>query len=66
MFRVVDAAFAQRRKMLRSTLKELAGSAVAAEAALAHACVDPKARGEAIGVEQFALIAEGLALGAPE
>jgi 16S rRNA (adenine1518-N6/adenine1519-N6)-dimethyltransferase len=64
VFRVVDAAFAQRRKTLRSTLKDLAGSPVAAEAALAHARVDPQARGEAIGVEQFALIAEGLALGA--
>ncbi|CAN5642569.1 16S rRNA (adenine(1518)-N(6)/adenine(1519)-N(6))-dimethyltransferaseRsmA [soil metagenome] len=62
VFRVVDAAFAQRRKMLRSTLKDLAGSAAAAEAALAHAGVDPMARGESIGVEQFALIAEGLDL----
>jgi 16S rRNA (adenine1518-N6/adenine1519-N6)-dimethyltransferase len=62
VFRVVDAAFAQRRKTLRSTLKQLAGSALAAEAALAHAGVDPMARGESIGVEQFALIAEGLHL----
>jgi 16S rRNA (adenine1518-N6/adenine1519-N6)-dimethyltransferase len=62
VFRVVDAAFAQRRKTLRSTLKQLAGSAEAAEAALAHAGVDPMARGESIGVEQFALIAEGLRL----
>ena len=60
VFRVVDAAFAQRRKTLRSTLKQLAGSAEAAEAALAHAGVDPMARGEALGVEQFARIAEGL------
>ena len=60
VFAVVDAAFAQRRKTLRSTLKQLAGSADAAEAALAHAGVDPMARGESLGVEQFALIAEGL------
>jgi 16S rRNA (adenine1518-N6/adenine1519-N6)-dimethyltransferase len=60
VFKVVDAAFAQRRKTLRSTLKQLAGSAEAAEAALAPAGVDPMARGESIGVEQFALIAEGL------
>ena len=60
MFAVVDAAFAQRRKTLRSTLKNLAGSADAAEAALAHASVDPMARGEAIGVDDFARIAEGL------
>jgi 16S rRNA (adenine1518-N6/adenine1519-N6)-dimethyltransferase len=62
VFAVVDAAFAQRRKTLRSTLKQLAGSPGAAEAALLHAGVDPMARGEALGVEQFAGIAEGLAL----
>ena len=50
VFAVVDAAFAQRRKTLRSTLKQLAGSAEAAEAALAHAGVDPMARGESLGV----------------
>jgi 16S rRNA (adenine1518-N6/adenine1519-N6)-dimethyltransferase len=60
VFRVVDAAFAQRRKTLRSTLKQLAGSAEAAEAALAHAGVDPKSRGEALDVNAFARIAEGL------
>ncbi len=61
VFAVVDAAFAHRRKTLRSTLKTLAGSADAAEAALAHAGVDPQARGEQLDVEQFARIAEGLA-----
>jgi 16S rRNA (adenine1518-N6/adenine1519-N6)-dimethyltransferase len=60
VFRVVDAAFAQRRKTLRATLKPLAGSAEAAEAALAYAGVDPTARGETLGVEKFARIAEGL------
>ncbi len=62
VFAVIDAAFAQRRKTLRSTLKGLAGSAAAAETALAHAGVDPMARGESLGIEQFARIAEGLAL----
>ena len=62
VFAVVDAAFAHRRKTLRSTLKELAGSAAAAEAALAHAGVDPMARGEVLGVEEFARVAEGLHL----
>jgi len=62
VFAVVDAAFAQRRKTLRSTLKGMAGSAEAAEAALAHAGVSPMARGESLGVEQFARVAEGLAL----
>jgi 16S rRNA (adenine1518-N6/adenine1519-N6)-dimethyltransferase len=61
VFAVVDAAFAQRRKTLRSTLKLLAGSVEVAESALAHAGVDPMARGESLGVDQFARIAEGLA-----
>jgi 16S rRNA (adenine1518-N6/adenine1519-N6)-dimethyltransferase len=60
VFRVVDAAFAQRRKTLRATLKQLAGSAEAAEAALSSAGVDPMSRGEALSVEQFARVAEGL------
>ena len=63
VFAVVDAAFAQRRKTLRAALRGLAGSAVAAEAALAHAGVDPTARGESLTVEQFARIAEGLSAG---
>jgi 16S rRNA (adenine1518-N6/adenine1519-N6)-dimethyltransferase len=62
VFAVVDAAFAHRRKTLRSTLKEMAGSAAAAEAALAHAGVDPMARGEVLGVQEFARVAEGLHL----
>ncbi len=60
VFAVVDAAFATRRKTLRSTLKGLAGSADAAEAAIVAAGVDPQARGEVIGVEEFARIAEGI------
>ncbi|CAA9406900.1 16S rRNA (adenine(1518)-N(6)/adenine(1519)-N(6))-dimethyltransferase RsmA [uncultured Nocardioides sp.] len=60
VFAVVDAAFGQRRKTLRSTLKGLAGSAEAAEAALREAGVDPQARGEVVGVEGFARIAEGI------
>jgi 16S rRNA (adenine1518-N6/adenine1519-N6)-dimethyltransferase len=61
VFAVVDAAFGQRRKMLRSTLRQVAGSAEAAEAALAHAGVDPTTRAEQLGIEDFARLAEGLA-----
>ena len=57
---VVDAAFAQRRKTLRAALGPLAGSPAAAEAALVAAGVDPTLRGEVIGVEEFARIAEHL------
>jgi 16S rRNA (adenine1518-N6/adenine1519-N6)-dimethyltransferase len=60
VFAVIDAAFAQRRKNLRGTLKGLAGSAEAAEAALTSAGVDPRARGEELGIEEFAAIAQAL------
>jgi 16S rRNA (adenine1518-N6/adenine1519-N6)-dimethyltransferase len=58
VFAVVDAAFAQRRKMLRSSLAGWAGSAAAAEAVLRAAGVDPSARGETLSVSQFAEIAQ--------
>jgi 16S rRNA (adenine1518-N6/adenine1519-N6)-dimethyltransferase len=60
VFAVVDAAFAQRRKTLRGALRELAGSADAAETALRAAGVDPTARGEVLDVTAFARIAEAL------
>src|SRR5690606_15912832 len=60
VFAVVDAAFAQRRKMLRSALAGLAGSSAAAHAALESAGVDPQARGERLDVTQFARVAEAL------
>ncbi|TQN30309.1 dimethyladenosine transferase [Haloactinospora alba] len=58
VFAVIDAAFAQRRKTLRSALSAWAGSASAAEQALRAAGVDPGARGEALDVTAFARIAE--------
>lgn len=58
VFAVIDAAFAQRRKMLRSALAGWAGSASAAENALVRAGVDPTARGETLDVAAFARIAE--------
>lgn len=60
VFTVIDAAFAQRRKALRSALKPLFGDASAAEAALARAGIDPLQRGEQLDVHAFARIAEGL------
>jgi 16S rRNA (adenine1518-N6/adenine1519-N6)-dimethyltransferase len=57
-FAVVDAAFAQRRKMLRSALAGWAGSAERAGQVLAAAGIDPGLRGEALTIEQFAAIAE--------
>jgi 16S rRNA (adenine1518-N6/adenine1519-N6)-dimethyltransferase len=56
-FAVIDAAFSQRRKTLRSALAGWAGSPRAAEEALRAAGVDPSLRGEALGVADFARIA---------
>ncbi|WP_285703898.1 16S rRNA (adenine(1518)-N(6)/adenine(1519)-N(6))-dimethyltransferase RsmA [Microtetraspora sp. NBRC 16547] len=58
VFAVVDAAFAQRRKTLRAALASWAGTAAAAEEALLRAGVQPSARGEQLGVVDFARIAE--------
>ncbi len=58
VFAVVDAAFGQRRKMLRSALSGLAGSSAAASEALIAAGVDPQTRGEMIDVTAYARIAE--------
>jgi 16S rRNA (adenine1518-N6/adenine1519-N6)-dimethyltransferase len=56
-FAVVDAAFSQRRKTLRAALAGWAGSAAEAERVLRAAGVDPQARGESLGVAEFARIA---------
>ena len=61
LFRVVRAAFAQRRKMLRNTLA--AGLAIAppeAERACAAAGLDPRRRGETLSLEEFAALAAAL------
>jgi 16S rRNA (adenine1518-N6/adenine1519-N6)-dimethyltransferase len=60
VFAVIDAAFAHRRKALRPSLRELAGSAVAAESALAKAGIDPMTRGETLRIEDFVRIAEAI------
>ncbi len=57
VFAVVDAAFAQRRKTLRAALAGWAGSAAHAEELLRAAGVDPSARGERLGIGEFAAIA---------
>lgn len=60
VFDVIDAAFAQRRKALRSALSLLFGSPIDAEQALRRAGIDPLARGEQLDVAAFARIAESL------
>jgi 16S rRNA (adenine1518-N6/adenine1519-N6)-dimethyltransferase len=61
IFAVIDAAFGQRRKMLRSALAGWAGSAAEAERLLHAAEIDPGARGEALGIAEFARIAQARA-----
>jgi 16S rRNA (adenine1518-N6/adenine1519-N6)-dimethyltransferase len=53
--RVTGAAFGQRRKMLRSSLKPLGGEALCAAAG-----VNPEARAEEIAVEGFLALAAAL------
>ena len=57
IFTIIDLAFAQRRKMLRSTLSSLYGSSAAAEAHLESVGVDGTLRGEALTIEDFCKIA---------
>jgi 16S rRNA (adenine1518-N6/adenine1519-N6)-dimethyltransferase len=61
VFAVVDAAFGQRRKTLRAALAGWAGSAAEAERLLRAVGVDPGARGEVLGIADFARIAEARA-----
>lgn len=58
IFALIDAAFGQRRKTLRAALARWAGSPAAAEAALRAAGIDPSARGESLGIADFARLAE--------
>ena len=57
VFTLIDAAFAQRRKMLRSALSSIYGSSGAAEKVLIEAGIDPTLRGESLLVNDFCTIA---------
>lgn len=56
-FALIDAAFGQRRKMLRQALSESLGGSAAASARLEAAGLDPTARGEQLGVTDFLALA---------
>jgi 16S rRNA (adenine1518-N6/adenine1519-N6)-dimethyltransferase len=60
--KVTAAAFGQRRKMLRSALRQIAPDS---EALLHGLGIDPSARAEELGVVQFCRIANALAAGPP-
>ncbi|WLP93011.1 16S rRNA (adenine(1518)-N(6)/adenine(1519)-N(6))-dimethyltransferase RsmA [Gordonia sp. NB41Y] len=57
VFAVIDAAFAQRRKTMRSALAGWAGSPVEAERRLRAAGIDPQIRGEKLDVDDFVRLA---------
>ncbi len=59
-FAAIDAAFGQRRKVLRTALASWAGSAGAAEAALTACGIPPGSRGETLAAADFACLAGGL------
>jgi 16S rRNA (adenine1518-N6/adenine1519-N6)-dimethyltransferase len=56
-FKVIEAAFSQRRKTVRSALARWMPDRERLDAALASAGVDSSLRGEMLGIEQFAAIA---------
>ena len=58
VFSIIDLAFAQRRKMLRSTLSSMYGSSAAAEAHLESVGIDGTLRGEALTIKDFCKIAK--------
>jgi 16S rRNA (adenine1518-N6/adenine1519-N6)-dimethyltransferase len=59
-FALVDAAFQQRRKMLRQSLSSVLGSSAAASDRLIAAGVAPTARGEELTVHDFLAIARAV------
>ena len=58
VFAIIDLAFAQRRKMLRSALSSMYGGSAAAEAVLMQAGIDPTLRGESLDIHSFCAIAK--------
>ncbi|HEY7875555.1 MAG TPA: 16S rRNA (adenine(1518)-N(6)/adenine(1519)-N(6))-dimethyltransferase RsmA, partial [Actinomycetota bacterium] len=65
-YSVVKGAFGQRRKTLRNSLTELAGSAEAAAAAIHAAGLPDMARAEDAGLDDFAAVAAALAATSPK
>jgi len=60
LFPVIEAGFAQRRKTMRNALVRLGLTAAEAAAALEACALDPNARAEALGLPEFACLAERL------
>ena len=56
-FKIIDAAFAQRRKMMRAALSDICGSSSEASAVIEASGIDPTIRGEALELADFIKIA---------
>ena len=62
-FQVVRAAFAQRRKTLLNSLSSVFGSQLGKDglaAVIANCGLHPAVRGETLGLEEFAALADGI------
>ena len=59
-FTVVKSAFSQRRKTLRNSLVEAAGSSAEAESLLTAAGIDPTLRAESLSLDDFLRLADEL------
>ena len=57
VFKIIDSAFAQRRKMMRAALSDMCGSSAAASAIIEASGIDPTIRGEALELSDFIKIA---------
>ncbi|WP_133802467.1 16S rRNA (adenine(1518)-N(6)/adenine(1519)-N(6))-dimethyltransferase RsmA [Kribbella caucasensis] len=57
VFAVIDAAFSQRRKTIRSALARWIPDRSVLDEVLAKAGIDPGLRGEMLGIEEFAALA---------
>lgn len=58
VFKLIDAAFAQRRKTLRAAFKNWLDSATTAETLLESAGIDGQRRGETLTIEEFISLGE--------
>lgn len=63
LFRLVRAAFSQRRKMLVNAVAEVAGGREAAGRALARAGLNGSRRGETLSLEEYLALAGGISTG---
>jgi len=57
VFKIIDAAFAQRRKMMRAALSDMCGGSAAASSIIEASGIDPTIRGESLELSDFIKIA---------